>query len=343
MSYDIGALYYDPILTGFSVGFQSQQFYGERLAPPTPVSQISGRYRVFDRSNWLVHADRREPGTVANEIGGRKWSEDTFITKERSLQARINDEEREVLLGSGGLADPTFGGAITIDPEQDATEDTTESLRLRHEQKVSSIFRDASNYPADNVVTLTAGAHTQFSDYTGGVASASDPVSVIRTAMWTVFMACRRWPNTMIIPLDAVGVIENHPRVVARYQYTSVLDPMAWRLMMGLPEGAANAMTIFVVDSVYNTADNIDMPEDIQSFWGQDIWLGIVDPTPGQKTKTFSKTFYFPYQNGGLRTVDRWREENKKSDVVRTSTRYDVKLVSPAAGYLIKTAVAPVV
>jgi len=75
--YDPSGLYVDPILSGFSVGYQDQQLYGHRLAPETPVSALSGRYRVFDRSNWLIFPDTRAPGTVANEVVGRKWSEDT--------------------------------------------------------------------------------------------------------------------------------------------------------------------------------------------------------------------------------------------------------------------------
>lgn len=344
MSYDPGQLYYDPILTGFSIGFQDQNLYGELLAPPTPVRQQSGRYRVFDRSHWLIHDDIRAPGTAANEIGGRKWSEDTFKVEEHSLQAVVVDEEHDTLLGQGGIADPVFGGVDTVDPDQDAAEDTTGSIQRKHEKLVADIFRDTSNYPGGNVVTLTSGAGTQWSDYTGGVNSTSDPVANIKLAIQTIFQATRRWPNMMIIPFDAIGIIENHPRVVGRYQYTSVMDPNAWRVMLGLPAGVADGIQVFVVDSVYNAADNVDATEDIQSFWGTDIWLGVTDKSLGQRTKTFAKTFYWPYQGrvGELRTVDRWRDEEIKSNKVRTSSRYDVKVVSGVAGYLFKTAVAAI-
>ena len=92
--YDPGTLYSDPILTNFSVGYKDQALYADRIMPETPVLTQSGRYRVFDRSNWLIFESAREPGAVANEVLGRKWSEDTFATRERSLQAPILDEER---------------------------------------------------------------------------------------------------------------------------------------------------------------------------------------------------------------------------------------------------------
>lgn len=346
--YDPGSLYIDPILTQLSVGFGEQNIYGLRLAPETPVNTQSGRYRVFDRSDWLIHRSRREPGTQANRVGARKWSEDSFKTQEHSLEAEIYDEERQELQSQGGLADPVFGGALAIDPEADSTTYITRSIMLEHEKKVADTFRNVANYPASHTVTLTSGGTgTQWSNYalaSAGVATSaySDPVANLRLAMQRIFLDTGRWPNTFIIPFDAVGVIENHPRLVARFQYTAVTDNEAWKQLLGLPPAATANLNIFVVDSRYNAADNIDVVENIQNLWGTDVWLGLVDPVPGQKTKTFAKTFAQKYPSGDVRPTDRYREENRKTDIVRTSFKYDVKVISSTAGYLFKTAVAVV-
>jgi len=343
--YDPSALYVDPILTQLSVGFQDQNVYGLRLAPETRVRTASGRYRVFDRSDWLIHRSRREPGTVANEVGARKWSEDTFKTVEHALQSPIYDEERRELQSQGGFADADVAGDLQIDPEEDATQYITRSLTLEHEFLVASTFRNTANYPAGHTVTLTGGGTgTQWSNYALATAgdpntAYSDPVANIKLGIQRVYLDTGRYPNTMAIPYDAVGVIENHPRVVGRYTYTNIYSADAWRQILGLP-GEATDFRVFVVDSHYNSADNVDATENIVSFWGQDVWLGIVDPTPGQKTKTFAKTFAEIYPDGTTRPTERWREEQRKADLVRTNWKYDLKLVSPTAGYLFKSAVA---
>ena len=336
--YDPGELYVDPILTNFSVGFQDQNLYGERLAPITRVNTQSGRYRVYDRSDWLIFPDARAPGTVANEVQGRKWSEDTFKTKEHSLQSPILDEERQELHSLGGLANAVFGGDLQIDPERDATLLITRSIMLGHESLVASIFRDTGNYAGNHTTTLT-GAQ-KWSDYTGGTSSTSDPVANIKTAVQRCYLDTGRWPTNMIMPFDAVGVIENHPRVVDRFKSFTLQADNAFKVLMGLPAEAN--FSVFVVDSKYNTADNVDAAESIASFWGQDVWIGIVDPTEGQKTQTFAKTFSQVYPDGSIRPTDRWREEPRKADLVRTSQKYDIKLVQPDAGYLIVNAVAAV-
>jgi hypothetical protein len=330
--YDPGTLYSDPILTNLSVGYQDQALYGDRIFPVTPVNTQSGRYRVFDRSNWLIFDSRRQPGTVANEIMGGKWSEDTFETKERSLQVPIFDEERQALISQGGFANPVFGGPMQIDPEADATKLATRALLLGMELAVSTLVRDTSQYATANKTTLTSTA--QWSDVSGGTYPyvTSNPVNDIQVGMRAVYGATGRYPNTLVIPRLGMTYIENHPRIVDRFKNFSLTQPDAFRILTGF-EGQ-----ILPVDSVYNAANNIDSTVAVTSFWGKDVWLGIVDQTPGLNQFTFGKCFAQTYPDGSIRPVDRWREEPRKADVIRNSFKYDLKIVSAGAGYLITTA-----
>lgn len=339
MAYDPSQLYIDPILTGFSVGMPEQSLYGERLAPISRVGSKSARYRVFDRSHWLIYRSRREPGTSAREIGPRKWSEDTYSTQQHALKGRVTDEERRELNSQGGLADETFGGDLQIDPERDVVEDETRSLRLEHEQKTSLMFRNTANYAAGHTTALAGAAKwSDYTEVTPGLPTSviSNPVADIKIAVFKVYHATGRWPNTFTIPVDALGVIEQHPRIVERYKNFTLSEPEAWKSLIGVPAPE----NFFVVDSKYNAAQNVDAAESITSFWGQDVWIGLVDPKPGQRTKTFAKTFVYPQLDGSIRAVDRWRDEDEKSDMFRTTYEYDTKIVSNVAGYLIQTAVA---
>lgn len=330
--YDPGTLYSDPILTNFSVGYKDQALYGERIFPVTPVNTQNGRYRVFDRSGWLIFDSAREPGTVANEILGAKWSEDTFETKERSLQVPIYDEERQQLNSQGGFANAVFGGALQINPELDATELATRSLLLAHELAVSTQVRLASNYASSNKVTLSGTS--QWDNLTGGTLPyvTSDPVSAIMTGMRAVYAGTGRYPNTLVVPALGMTYIENHPRIVDRFKNFTLTLPDAFQRLTGF-QGQ-----ILAVDSQYNNANNIDSTVNVASFWGKDVWLGIVDPNPGLQQFTFGKTFAQVYPDGSTRPTDRWREEPRKADIVRVSYKYDLKIVSALAGYLITNA-----
>lgn len=330
--YDPSLLYTDPILSNFSTGFKDQSLYGERIFPLTPVNTQSGRYRTFDRSTWIIYESVREPGGVANEIVGAKWSEDTFETKERSLQVPVYDEERQQLTSQGGYANIAFGGPSQFDPEVDATKLATRSLLLDHELAVSTLVRDTSQYASSNKTTLSGTS--QWNDYTNGVSSTSNPVNDILVGMRAVYAATFRYPNVMIIPALGISYIANHPRVVDRFKNFSLTEDDAFRRLTGF-DG-----TILAVDSVYNAANNVDATQSITSFWGKDVWLGLVDPNPALNTMTFGKTFAQTYPDGSTRPTDRWREEPRKADLIRVSFKYDLKIVTAGAGYLITTAFA---
>jgi hypothetical protein len=329
--YDPGTLYVDPILTGFSVGYRDQTLFGERVFPEIPVRTASGRYRVFDRSDWLHYPDRREPGTVANEIRGRKWSEDTFHTVEHSLQAAVADEEDQELNSLGGLANAAFGGALQINPHADATRLVTRSILLGHEKKAADTIRNTANYPIDNTVTL-AGNQQWDQDWASGTSSVSNPVADIRTAIRVITNLTGVPPNLMLIPTLGLPFVDQHPRIVDRFKTFTLAAPDAFRTLTGF-EGE-----IVPVNSRYNAADNVDDTENITEFWGKDVWIGIVTPGLGENQISFGKTFSQVYPDGSIRPTDRWREEARKSDLVRVSQKYDLKIVSSIAGYLIKNA-----
>lgn len=317
---------YDPFLTGFSVGYQNQNLVGMRIAPETMVAVQSGKYFVFDRSNWLIYPDRREPGAEANTIQGRKWSTDQFIVKEHSLQGEVTDEEREEVTSQSNFDTPP------IDPEADAVEDVTGALMLRHEKKVADTVRDTAQYAAGHTVTL-AGA-TQWSDYgqTSGVYN-SNPVQDVRTALNKIYQDTLRSANFAWMSYEVAQVLRWHPAITSKFQNFALDIPDAFRTLTGFNG------TLMIAESVYNTADNVDAAESIASFWGKDFGLAIVDPTPGQRTKTFLKTFVRPY-NGDTRPTTRWRVDSHFKDVVNVRFRYDTKIVSNVAGYLIKNAIA---
>lgn len=326
--YDPGTLYSDPILTDFSVGYNPPTFVGLRMMPEAAVDTQSGRYRVFDRSRRVRFRSRREPGTVANEVRGGRWSEDTFKTVEHSLQAAVADEERQQLTSQGGLANPVFGGALQIDPEEDAVALINDSLLLEHELAVAALLKNTATYPAGHTVTLLAA--DQWDNYAGAT---SNPITIMQTAVRVVESKIGVPPNRLLIGSIGIGWLEEHPDVVARFQNFSLRDPEAWRVLIGF-EGEV----VIVGDDKYNDNDIQEATETLVEAWGKDVIFTYTNPEMSLNDLSFGKTFAQRYLDGTTRPTDRWREEDRKSDLVRTSWKWDTKVTSSIAGYLIKDA-----
>jgi len=329
MMYDPGTLYVDPILSDFSVGYRPPGFVGLSLMPEVAVDTQSGRYRVFDRSNRVRFFSRREPGTVANEVRGGRWSEDTFKTVEHSLQAAVADEERQQLTSQGGLANSQNGGALAINPEQDAVSLIVDSLSLEHEIATAALLRNTATYPVGNTVTLAAA--DQWDNYAGAT---SNPIDIMRAAINKVTVATGGIPpNRLAMGSMGTTWLENHPDLVARFTNFALTQPGAFQALTGF-EGEF----VFIGDDNYNDNDIQESTESLVSAWGKDVWLGYVNPNLDQNDRSFGKTFAQRYPDGSTRPTDRWREEPRKSDLVRTSWKWDLKVTMASAGYLIKDA-----
>ena len=74
-----GGVHIDKVLTNISLEWpQTQNFVGPMLFPEVGVQKQSDKYYIYDREMWKVeNYDARGPGSVANEIPGRKISTDT--------------------------------------------------------------------------------------------------------------------------------------------------------------------------------------------------------------------------------------------------------------------------
>lgn len=326
--YDPGTLYSDPILTSFSVGYGNPTFVGLRMMPQAEVNTQSGRYRVFDRSRRVRFYSRREPGTVANEVRGGRWSEDTFKTVEHSLQAAVADEEDQALNSQGGLANETFGGALQLDPHEDALALINDSLQLEHELAVAALLRNTATYPAGHSVTLLAA--DQWDNYAGAT---SNPIDVIRAAILKIQSKIGVAPNRLLMGSMGTTYLESHPDVVARFSNFSLTDPEAFRELTGF-----DGEIVLVGDDTYNDADIAESTETLLQAWGKDVILAYVNDSLTLRDLSFGKTFAQVYPDGTTKPTDRWREEGRKSDLVRVSWKWDVKVTSSIAGYVIKDA-----
>ena len=325
-----GNTHIDEVLTNISLGFPNNAFVGEQLFPTVNLTKQSGKYYVFGREAWLAEtSDYRAPGSEANEIPGFTVSLDTFYAQEHALQMAVTDEERE-------MVDDQFA------PDADAAMLLTSKILLGRELAMYNMVSVAANYASGLSTTLVGTA--QWSDYTGS----SHPITNIRTAMRAIHAKLFMEPNTAVIPYLVMSYLEDHPDIIARIQYSerAILTPEIIAAVFGIQRVIVPG--VGVGTGAQGAAGNAIS---VGYLWGKDVILAWVPPSPGLKVPAFAYEFSWSY--GGVAMVtDRWREDKRKADLIRTSRRYDLKMVgneiNPASGdfgksvtgYIIKAAIA---
>ncbi len=312
----------DKVLTQISIAYPNNAFVGSQFMPPVRVQKQSDLYSVFGRETWVLEPgdDLRAPGAESYEIPGLERSLVPYYAKEHSLQTPIHDESRE-------------NADAPLSPDRDGTELVTAKILLGRELDIRVLLQNAANYAAGHTVTL-AGVN-QFNDYTS-----SDPVSVIKTGRRQLHSVLFMEPTKTMIPWQVLSFMEDHPDFIERIKYsqTGILT----KDLIGAVLGIRN---IVVPEAGYNTAA-MGATEALAYIWGKDILMAMVPPRAAQNTPAFGYEFVWRYPGGQEQITERWREQQRKSDIIRVSRRYDLKLTTldggglSTAGYLIKNAIA---
>jgi hypothetical protein len=313
--------HFDVVLSNISVGWPNEGMVGENLFPVVKVLRQSDKYYVFGREAWGVDpgGDLRAPGTVANEIPGLAVSTDQYWAQEHALQIAVTDEERE------NVDSP-------LAPDRDATELVTSKLLLQRELAMKTLVTTAANFATGYSVTL-AGT-SQWNDYAN-----SDPITDFKAGRLKIHAGMFTQPNTSIIPFQVMVQLEDHPDFIERIKYSErgILTQEIIGSITGQPK-------IIVPGMGYNSA-NPGQVASLGYLWGKDVLMAYVPDRPGLKIPAFAYEFNMAY-GGMVMPVERWREGQRKSDLVRVSRRYALKIVAQdasnkaIAAYLIKSAVA---
>jgi len=319
-----GNVHIDQVLTNISIGWGNQGLVAEQLFPVVRVRKQSDKYYTFGREAWLPEAgDYRAPGTEANEIPGLSLSLDTYYAQEHSLQVAVTDEERE-------------NADSPLSPDRDGTELVTSKILLGREKAMKDAVTDNTQYATDMTVTLSGTA--QWNDYAN-----SNPIGDMKAGRRAMHANMFLEPNTAIIPYQVMAALEDHPDFIERIKYSerAILTAEIIASVVGIPN--------VIVPGTGIASDASLVPG---YLWGKDVVLAFVPSRPGMRVPAFAYEFVWGYGGNQAQVVDRWREERRKSDVIRVSRRYDLKMVgrenNPAdanfgkvvAGYLIKNAVA---
>ena len=312
-----GNVHIDVALSQISVAYPQGGFVGENLFPSVGVKRISDKYYVFGREAWQADLiDLRAPGAEASEIPGMALSLDSYYAQEHALQIGVNDEERE-------------NTDSPMSPDRDATELVSSKVLLGREVAMKNLVTTAANYPA--ALTTTLSGTTQWSDYVN-----SDPISDFKVGKRAVHAnGLYMEPNTAVIPYQVMSILEDHPDFIERIKYSQrgLVTSEIIASLIGIPK--------IVVPGVGYDSAHVGQAASLGYLWGKDVVMAWVPDRAGPKIPAFGYEF-----KQGEQYVDRWREDPRKRDVIRTTRRYDLKLVAldsnskTIAGYLIKNAVA---
>ena len=301
----------DPMLTNVAISYENDAYIAKMIFPELPVSKQSGKHFVYDRARFRNNDTLRGQGSNSNEITLAITTGTAYYAEDHAVKQFVSDEDVD------NAMTPTS-------PFIDATENGTDTLMVAREVELAGMLADTAVLTQNTTLSGTS----QWSDYTN-----SDPIGNIRTGMQTVHAAIGKDPNVLILGKQVYDKLVDHPAFTERVKYSQlgVMTPELLARIVGVEK--------VIIGGAHKTNSAEGQTETTTYIWGKHAILAYVAPRIAPKMITLGLTYTWKTMK-----VERLRgsdEEDRKGTYVRVGDEYyDQKLVTAAAGYLIKNAVA---
>ncbi len=279
---------------------------GLRVMPLFPTTEKSSTYPVIPAEALLETPDTsRAPRGLYNRSDW-EYERGKYITSEHGWEEPVDDTERALLEGeaSPGLAD--FIGTKRA-----------WGIIMRGQEKriASAVFNDAN---------FTAHAVTNEWDD----ALNATPITDVNDGMLSVRSACGLLPNALILSYSTFINLKNCDQIVNRLKYTFPGIDIN-KMTSSQLAAVFNIENVLIGGAVTNSA-NKGVAASISDIWSNEYAMltriaaqgsrDIVEPCIG-------RTFLWTEDSKSNAIVETYREENRRSDVIRVRHNVDEALI----------------
>lgn len=312
---NISNLYVDMPLTNLSVAYKNIAYVSELVFPVAPVKFKTGIYYEYNKNQFETDiSDVRAPATRAKRVTWDVSKKTYGPLLDHSLEQPITDEEREFAMQP-------------LDLDTDGTLSLTERIMLLKEVNFFSKISDTAVITQNTTLTGT----DLWSDY-----SNSSPFTDIITGRDTVSKAIMKPTNELSIMMSwpVFSKLTQHPDIIERIKYAqvAVVTPQLLAQLFQVKE-------VVISNAIEKTSNEGQATETLDYIAGKGVWIYYSSGMPGLKQITAGLTLNQPAL-GAPRVIEKWREQEVKSDFVRCTYFYEHKVVAAPAIYYITAAIA---
>jgi hypothetical protein len=288
------SVFVDPLLTNVYVGYKNAELVADVFAPKVPVSKESGLYFKNDKSNLVAPGStKRALNGMANRITGR-LSTDTYTLEEHSLEEWIDDRILKTY-------DQPF------DPRRNATNRIAGQLQIEKENELIAALAAAT--ASGNLVDTSGNWATAGTDLRAQVKTGNNRIHKATGVRGNTLVLDRLSYDALLTNTDfksSIAYTSDKTEANLRNLIAAYFDVSQVLIAGGIKQSAATGGTGSFLWSTKGVA-----------------YLAYVNPTPAIEEPSALYQFYKEDMIG----VDVRREEGAKSDVVRATDFYTMKVV----------------
>lgn len=288
---------------------------GEKVAPAYDGGAKAGQYlfrSLEQRGSKRLDENRRAPGSSYPEVTS-SWSSQSYETADFGYASTVDDSLR-------AYADRYLDLEVSTARILDA------KLMLAYELRVANQLMTTASFTSFSATTAYSQANLAVCDFVNDIQTACEKQRAIGTVPNTIVLSYPLWNYVRRLPLFQNYVRGNFPTVLP-----TVLTP----------EQAAAVFFDQGIERILIGGAYQDIGGEGQLFSGQPIWpntyiwVGKVaggDFLAGGAMRTITWD-----EDGGFKAVESFRDEIKRSDVIRVRQSCIEQVIDARAGQLIVT------
>jgi len=302
----------DPILSTQARGYTNAEFVGTRLLPWADIPNRSMKVIKFGKEAFRRYIDtRRAPGAETRRIQVG-YAADPVALKQEALEALVPDE-----IGADAAAVPGIDlASVSINQVQDI-------VGLGREVEIATMARAPATYGAGNKMTLAGSDQWSHAD--------SNPKADVKEAREAVRRMIGRYPNVMVIGPAAFNALDDHPKLMEKFKYTSsdsITEAMLAKYF---------SLDEVIVGKAVALAEGASDDDPADDVWGNDAILAYVPRGGSFNVPAFGYT----YRLSGYPAVEQpYYERNRKSWIYPVTEEYRPYVTGAEGGFLIQAAAA---
>lgn len=308
-------------LAGFLMETPAQQnFIADLILPPFSVPAKTGSFMRVPLEAMLSRKDVKRAAGAKYGRSDHEMEEDTYTCKERGHEHTLDDGEAAMYARQGNY-------------DQVVSARLRQILMIEREVRVVALLHNTSTFPLSGSTGHNAAVEWD-------TEATCDPVYDVQTAINGIRARGGATNNPVLqvsykawYDLWRADAIKNNIRYVVGVElpdHTNAAARAAMARQLGVKD-------VIVGEAFYNSALQGAAPV-IADAWSSEYAFVFNKPVGGDIQETaLGRTFTYD-EDGGLFTVEEYRDETTRSNVLRVRQNVDEKILNAACGYLIGNA-----
>lgn len=291
-------------------------FVAQRVLPFMDVAEMSGQFGTIPLAELLKNSDDLRAMGGGYSRGNWQFTPDTWSCTERGHEEPVDDRARRVY-------------ASWFDAERIATQRAVDTVLRNAEKRVAALIFNTGTWTGS---TLTTAITNEWDDFANAT-----PVADVQNASVRVFNGIGMYANALICNKNVYNNLRQCDQVVeAVHSYGAGQSAMIGKITEQILASALGLDFVFVAGGAKNSANEGQTATPAVVWSGEYAMVCRVAVTDDVAEPCIGRTFHYIEDGSSPEcTVETYRDETKRSDIVRA--RFDVheKVIMAAAGHLL--------